>query len=45
MTVRQCVARGRPLETEAWIEATASRLRLAFALRGPGRPRKYPENQ
>ena len=44
-TVRQCVARGRPLGTEAWIEATASRLGLAFTLRGPGRPRKHSENQ
>jgi putative transposase len=44
-TVRQCVARGRPLGTEAWIEATASRLGLAFTLRGTGRPRKPAENQ
>jgi putative transposase len=44
-TVRQCVARGRPLGTEAWIEETASRLGLAFTLRGPGRPRKVVENQ
>jgi putative transposase len=44
-TLRQCVARGRPLGSEAWIEATASRLGLTFTLRNPGRPRKYAENQ
>jgi putative transposase len=44
-TVRTCVSRGRPLGPEAWVEATASRLGLAYTLRGPGRPRKDLINQ
>jgi putative transposase len=43
--VRQCVARGRPLGTGPWVQATAARLGLGFTLRGPGRPRKMPKNQ
>jgi len=38
--VRECVQRGRPLGTSAWVQATAARLGLGFTLRGPGRPRK-----
>ncbi len=44
-TVRTCVARGRPLGPEAWVEATASRLGMAYTLRDPGRPRKALNNQ
>ena len=44
-TVRTCVSRGRPLGPEAWVEATAARLGLAYTLRGPGRPRKTINNQ
>jgi hypothetical protein len=43
--VRASVSRGRPLGPEAWVEATASRLGLAYTLRGPGRPRKAVNNQ
>jgi hypothetical protein len=43
--VRQCVARGRPLGTSPWVQATAARLGLVFTLRKPGRPRKRPNNQ
>jgi putative transposase len=43
--IRICVQRGRPLGSESWVQQTASRLGLAFTLRGPGRPRKIPENQ
>ena len=44
-TVRMCVSRGRPLGPEAWVEATALRLGLAYTLRGPGRPRKALNSQ
>ena len=43
--VRVCVARGRPLGTDRWVQATAKRLGLGFTLRGPGRPRKLPSNE
>ena len=43
--VRECVARGRPLGTDPWVQATAERLGLAFTLRGPGRPRKMPNSE
>jgi putative transposase len=43
--VRECVARGRPLGTAPWVQATAERLRLTFTLRGPGRPRKMSNNE
>jgi putative transposase len=42
--VRECVARDCPLGTEPWVQSTAERLRLAFTLRGPGRPRKIPNS-
>jgi len=42
--VRECVARGRPLGTGPWVQATAARLGLAFTLRAPGRPRKISNN-
>jgi putative transposase len=38
--VRECVQRGRPLGTAAWVRTTAARLGLGFTLRGSGRPRK-----
>ena len=44
-SVRQCVARGRPLGTLAWVQATAARLGLGFTLRNPGRPRNLLNNQ
>jgi len=43
--VRECVVRGRPLGTAAWVRSTAERLGLLFTLRGPGRPRKGRGNQ
>jgi putative transposase len=43
--VRDCVGRGRPLGPTQWVQATAARLGLDFTLRGPGRPRKFPNNQ
>ena len=43
--VRNCVARGRPLGPAPWVLATAGRLKLDFTLRGPGRPRKTPDNR
>ena len=43
--LRECVQRGRPLGPTAWVHATAARLGLGFTLRGPGRPRKSPNNQ
>ncbi len=43
--IRVCVQRGRPLGPENWVQRTASRLGLAFTLRGPGRPRKEANNQ
>jgi putative transposase len=43
--VRECVQRGRPLGPSTWVQSTASRLGLEFTLRGPGRPRKTPDNQ
>ncbi len=43
--IRICVQRGRPLGSESWVRRTASRLGLAFTLRGPGRPRKIPKIQ
>jgi REP-associated tyrosine transposase len=43
--VRDCVGRGRPLGEAQWVQATAARLGLEFTLRGPGRPRKTPNNQ
>ncbi len=42
---RECVVRGRPLGTAAWVRSTAERLDLEFTLRGPGRPRKMQKNQ
>ena len=38
--LRQCVQRGRPCGSAAWVHKTAARLGLEFTLRGPGRPRK-----
>jgi putative transposase len=43
--IRTCVARGRPLGPQDWVQRTAERLGLAFTLRGPGRPRKLAINQ
>ena len=43
--IRICVQRGRPLGPEHWMRRTAARLGLDFTLRGPGRPRKTPNNQ
>lgn len=43
--IRICVQRGRPFGSESWVQRTASRLGLAFTLRGPGRPPKIPNNQ
>jgi putative transposase len=43
--IRTCVQRDRPLGPETWVRRTAARLGLAFALRGPGRPRKTSNNQ
>ncbi len=43
--IRTCVQRDRPLGPEAWVRQTAARLGLEFTLRGPGRPRKRPNNQ
>ena len=44
-SVRQCVARGRPLGTLPWVQATAARLGLGFTLRNAGRPRNILNNQ
>ncbi len=44
-TVRQCLARGRPLGSLPWVQATAARLGLGFTLRNPGRPPKNLNNQ
>jgi putative transposase len=38
--VRQSVNRGKPLGSDAWTKAMATRLGLEHTLRGPGRPRK-----
>jgi putative transposase len=38
--VRQCVARGRPLGEEQWVQRMAKRLGLTHTLRPRGRPRK-----
>ena len=43
--IRTCVNRGRPLGPADWVRRTARRLGLGFTLRGPGRPRKRPNNQ
>lgn len=43
--IRICVQRGRPLGPKHWVGRTAARLGLDFTLRGPGRPRKTPDNQ
>jgi putative transposase len=43
--IRTCVQRGRPFGPEAWVRRTAERLGLEFTLRGPGRPRRKPNNQ
>ncbi len=40
--LRECVRRGRPCGTAAWVRAAVARLELGFTLRGPGRPRKHP---
>ncbi len=44
-TVRQCLARGRPLGSLPWVRATAARLGLGFTLRDAGRPPKNLNNQ
>jgi putative transposase len=43
--VRECVVRGRPLGPVDWMTETARRLGLEFALRNPGRPRKFTDNE
>jgi putative transposase len=43
--LRECVQRGRPFGSAAWVKTTAARLGLGFTLRGPGRPRKVIEIQ
>lgn len=40
--LRECVQRGRPLGAGEWVRTTAARLGLDFTLRGPGRPRRQP---
>jgi putative transposase len=39
-TLNECLRRGRPFGTSAWIEKTAKRLGLESSLRPPGRPKK-----
>lgn len=39
--IRRCIARGRPLGDEEWVESTARRLNLESTLRARGRPRKF----
>ncbi len=41
--LRTSVNRGRPCGEEGWVRSTAERLGLSFTLRGPGRPRKTPQ--
>jgi putative transposase len=43
--LRECVQRGRPFGSAAWVRKTAAKLGLEFTLRGPGRPRKNSQNQ
>ena len=44
-TLRQCLARGRPLGSLPWVQATAARLGLGFTLRNAGRPPKNLNNR
>lgn len=42
--IRRSVCRGQPYGGEAWVQATAARLRLESSLRPRGRPRKAEES-
>lgn len=44
-TIRTCAQRGRPLGPQGWARETADRLGLEFTFRGPGRPKRKPDNQ
>ena len=39
-SLRTSVQRGRPFGTEAWVDATARRLKITSTLNGIGRPRR-----
>jgi len=40
--LRQCVHRGSPFGSAAWVAKTAKQLRIESTLRARGRPRKEP---
>ena len=40
LTLRECIARGRPLGGDRWVQSTARKLGLESSLRPRGRPRK-----
>lgn len=42
--IRNCVRRGQPLGTDAWVRSTAERLGLGATLRARGRPRRDLSN-